>query len=210
MSAWSSVVYFPAIPPTPLPLATSTVMSAGSDPVPGRDRLQLPRGRVHGVEPGDWVASRLLAHAGREQGVSDHAAVLARECLIGWVEEAFSHTCRVVLLTDPVANRAMRVRIVGRDGKLTHCVLEGAGGGKMRIGGQIHDDLVARGDVRVGDAVVSAGDERLPFPVVVGRVAKLERNREKPSFHDAVVEPRLDPKDLGEVHVVDLSAANGE
>lgn len=178
---------------------------AGFDPVPGRASIQLPHGRRQGARPGDWVVSRRLVHAGTAQGASERAAVIARESLIGWVESVSTTTSTVVLLSDPTANKALRVRVAGRDGAPIDLVLEGAGRGQMRIP-DIQARLVENEDVHVGQLVVSVPDDpSLPVSLVIGQIIELSKNRDKPLYYDARVAHRHDPDSLREVYIVDLS-----
>ncbi|NLX23968.1 MAG: rod shape-determining protein MreC [Phycisphaerae bacterium] len=191
----------------------------GLDAAPRRDSLVLGKGQIQGVRQEDWVASRLFVQAGREDGVEDDAAVLARECLIGRVEQIGALTSRVVLLSDPYANRAMRVHIahfdpetrrplhVTFDGRMAAFVLRGSGSGLMTVS-DIHRDFVQAGVVTVGDLVTSdPHDAKLPRAMVIGEIIELRHNRDKPLLYDAVVRPRYDPKALSQVMVVDLSRA---
>lgn len=180
----------------------------------GRESLLLGKGSTQQIKNQDWVTSRIAIGAGSDDGIMDRSAVLARESLIGWVEETSPVMSRVVLLTDRIANRAMSVRIepVGEkrvplvsNRKPIEFVLNGAGNGKM-IMPDLPRDYVERGYIRVGDHVTSnPTDPRLPLPLVIGRITHLEHNRKKPVYYEATVEPLYDPRTLNEVYVVDLS-----
>ncbi|MHC4441079.1 MAG: rod shape-determining protein MreC [Planctomycetota bacterium] len=190
------------------------------DAVPGRDSLQLNKGRSSKVESMDWVVSRLQVDVGTKGGISDRSEVLPRECLIGWVEHAGLWSSRVVLLSDPEVNKAMRVYIEPSSGRQDHksgrqapLILEGAGQGKMLIR-DIPADLVTNGLVRVGDLVNSdRNDTRLPVAMVIGTISELKQNREDnvpPLFYEAVVEHRYDPKKLSLVFIVARDAPQSD
>jgi cell shape-determining protein MreC len=186
----------------------------GADASVGRESLLLGKGSTQQIKNQDWVTSRMAIGAGTQDGIMDRSAVLARESLIGWIEETSPITSRVVLLSDRLANRAMSVRIepVGEkrvplvsNRKPIEFVLSGAGEGKMHMP-DLPRDYIEQGYIRVGDRVTSnPTDPRLPMPLVIGRITHLEHNRKKPVYYDAVVEPLYDPRSINEVYVVDLS-----
>lgn len=185
-----------------------------ADAAAGRDSLLVGKGSMAKVKNGDWVASRLFVEAGHEDGVREQLAVLAHECLLGWVEQTSTLTSRVVLLSDPLTNKSARVRIVARDGKRPPLTaggkyvdfsLSGDGRGMMKIR-DIPRDYVDSGRIKVGDIVTSdPTDARLPMAMVVGKLEQLQRNKNKPVYYDAVVAPLYDPQNLSQVYIVDLS-----
>ncbi|HSW44914.1 MAG TPA: rod shape-determining protein MreC [Phycisphaerae bacterium] len=187
------------------------------DAAPRQDSFLVSQGQARGVKYKDWVASRLFIQAGQRDGVRNDAAVLSRQCLIGWVEQTATFTSRVVLLSDPVANRGMRVHIahydprtrqprqVLLDGRLAEFVLRGAGGGSMIIR-DIKSDFVDAGVVAVGDMVLSdAHDARLGQSLVIGEIEEVRHNKNQPLLYDAVVRHRFDPTALNQVLIVDQS-----
>lgn len=186
------------------------------DAVPGRDSLVVSKGHVQNVSRNDWVTSRLAVDAGTEDGVQDAFAVLARQCLIGWVEQAAPLTSRVVLLSDPVASRPVRVHLAPTDSDGKHRLLavngqpipfalEGTGGGRMRIR-DIAASLVDTGAISQGDLVTSdPNNPRLPLAMVIGRIEELTQNRDNPVCYDAVVGYLFHPKHLSQVYIADLS-----
>ncbi len=187
------------------------------DAAPRQDSFLVSQGRLRGVKHRDWVASRLFVQAGKQDGVTENAAVLARECLIGWVEQTASLTSRVVLLSDPTANRGIRAHIahydpqtgeprqVLVDNRSAEFILRGAGSGKMIIR-DIKDDFVKGGYVAVGDLVLSDEyDPKLGQSLVIGEIEELRHNRQQPLLYDAVVRHRFDPSTLNQVLIVDRS-----
>jgi cell shape-determining protein MreC len=188
-----------------------------ADAAPREDSFVISKGKARGVKHQDWVASRLFVQAGDRDGVSRDAAVLARQCLIGWVEQTASFTSRVVLLSDPAANRGVRVHIAHHDpqtrqplqvlwdDRIAEFVLQGAGGGKMIIR-DIKNDFVKAGYIAEGDLVLSdAHDPRLGQSLVIGEIELLRHNKDKPLLYDAIVRYRFDPHNLSEVLIVDRS-----
>lgn len=187
------------------------------DAAPRRDSMVLGKGQLQGVRQQDWVASRMFVQAGNEDGVSENAAVLGHECLIGWIEQTATMTSRVVLLSDAYANRAMRVHIahfdavsrrplqVTLDDKVAGFILRGVGDGFMVIS-DIDKQFVEAGVVATGDLVTSdADDPKLPQSLVIGEISEVHLNRDKPVVYEAKVRPRYDPKSLSQVLIVDLS-----
>lgn len=189
---------------------------------PGRDSMLVGKGQIQNVKPGDWVITRMEVDAGTADGVRDTAAVLARQYLIGWVQQAGPFTSRVVLLSDGLARRPMRVHIAplmaGNDeyrvltakGKPLTFVLEGAGRGTMRLR-DIPASLVDAGHVRVGDLITcDPNNASLPVPLVVGEITRLDLNRDKPVHYDALVRCPQDPNALNQVYVADLGRGSAD
>lgn len=187
------------------------------DAAPGRDSILLGKGKIQGAKREDWVASRLLVQVGQQDGVQGEEAVLARETLIGRIEDTSPLTSRVVLLSDQYTNRAMKVRIMHFDdqsqrflqvtsaGRIAEFVLRGAGAGKMIVP-DIRNDFIDAHVVAVGDLVTSdPQDPKLPLGMVIGEITELRHNKDNPLLYDAVVQHRYDPKNLSQVFIVDLS-----
>lgn len=190
----------------------------GWDAVPGRDSLMLLKGRSD-IRDGSWVASRFPVRAGSEDGVRDELRVLARETLIGWIEQSAPFTSRVVLLSDRYTNRVWRVHIaaVGRKDRETEFVapapgqdpadfaLEGIGNGQMRIL-DINASYIKQGLIQVGDVITTDGhDPKLPLAMVIGDIVELQPVKKQPLLYHAIVKHRCDPKDMSEVFIVDVS-----
>lgn len=192
----------------------------GWDAVPGRDSMALLKGRSANVAEGSWVTSRLAIAAGEENGVADDLRVLARQTLIGWVEQTAPYTSRVVLLSDRFTNRVWRVHIaaVGRENRKPEFVLdgdrpadfalEGIGDGKMRIP-DVHARFIREKLIRVGDVVTTDGrDPRLPVAMVIGDIVQLQQIKKQPLLYNAIVRHRYDPKDFSDVLILDMTASD--
>ncbi len=188
----------------------------GWDAVPGRDSLVLLKDRRPDVRQGDWITSRLALNCGSEDGIRDDLRVLARETLIGWIDQAAPYVSRAVLLSDPYSRRKWYVHIasVGREGRSPAFVmdrgqpvdfaLEGIGNGKMRIL-DVNARFIDEGMIRLGDVVTTDGrDPKLPLPMVVGEIVELQQIKKQPLLYHAIVKHRCDPKDLSEVFIVDI------
>ncbi len=186
------------------------------DAAPGRDSLVVGKGHVQKVSQDAWVAWQLEVGAGSDQGVQDACAVLARQCLIGRVQQVAPLTSRVVLFSDRLASRPMRVHVASRNprdgthqllavkGEPLAFVLEGAGGGRMRIR-DIPASLVDGRHLRVGDLVTSSpGHSTLPMAMVIGEIRELNLNRANPVHYDALVRYLYDPRTLRRVFIANL------
>lgn len=187
------------------------------DAVPDRESLLVTKSRSPEVRRGDWVASRLAVQAGSQDGLQEGLAVLARESLLGWVEQTAPYVSRVVLLSDRYSNRVIRVYVaaVGRkgrepqyvlhDGTPAEFALRGIGNGKMKIL-DINARFIDEDLIRVGDVVTTDGhDPAMPLTMVIGEIESIERIRNQPLLCEAVVKHRCDPGDLSRVYIVDLA-----
>ncbi len=182
-----------------------------------RQAFRVARGTNRGIKEGDWVATRLQINVGSEHDVREHAQVLARECLIGWVEQANRYTSRVVLLSDAFANRTMRIRIVRPDAPPSEArkadnrqvfFLKGAGRGRMLIPDIPREDVDAK-LIAVGDMVTTdADDYRFPMAMVIGRIVELTHNKANPLYYEAVVEHRYDPQSVRDVTIIEFPSVS--
>ena len=209
----TGVRHLPGFPADGLLIPASVV---APDAAPGRESLLVSKGRRHKVQPGDWVTSWLDVTAGAADGVHRDLAVLARQTLIGWVEQVSSHTSRVVLLSDPAANKAWRVHVAQADTcqfvadlkdhrKPADFALRGIGRGQMRIA-DIDARFVDSKTIRLGDLVTwDERDPRLPLALVIGEITDLRQDPQQPLLYEATLRHRHDPKQLDQVLIVDLS-----
>jgi cell shape-determining protein MreC len=191
-----------------------------ADAAVGRNGLLVSKGTAARATSGDWVASSFFVDAGANDGAVDQAAVLSQEFLIGWVGKALPVTSRVVLLTDRLADNPIRVNIinprnefrpVSSQGMALPFVLEGAGGGLMRIR-EIPASHVEQKNIQTGDLVMSdPNNPWLPVAMMIGKIETLElvRDHEKPLYYDATVLAPYDASMLSHVFIVDLSRAAG-
>lgn len=185
----------------------------GRDAAGWRESILLSKGKLANIRNQDWVTTHLALGAGSDAGVNEQSAVLAHECLIGWVEEVMPLNARVMLLTDAVGNRGMNVRVIPavkdrpplwENGRYVTFTLEGAGNGRMRMLDVFHD-YVDKKQILEGDWVVCQPSPRLPASLVIGRIEKFERVKLKPVYYTAMVAPLFDSRSLEQVFVVDLS-----
>lgn len=191
----------------------------GWDAVPERDSMVLMKKSRPEVRQGDWITSRLAIESGQQDGLHenmDDMRLLARETLIGWIEQTGAYFSRAVLLSDAYSRRKWYVHIasVGREGRGPSFVmhngqpadfaLEGIGKGRMRIL-DINARFINEGLIRPGDVVTTDGrDPKLPLPMVVGEIVEFEQIKNQPLLYHAIVKHRCDPKDISDVYIVDM------
>ncbi|HVP13077.1 MAG TPA: rod shape-determining protein MreC [Phycisphaerae bacterium] len=189
------------------------------DIVSWRDSLLLARGSSRGVGWQDWVASRLFVDEGGESGVEQGQAVLARECLLGRVEQVSPYMARVQLFSD-VDSPRIQVQIGAVMGNKVEfvdypCSLRGMGRNRMAIEDvpyqYIQTDETGESPagtgrkIRVGDLICSApGQLGLPTPLVIGRISRLEQNPKKRLVYTVAVEPAATIADIREVFVIPI------
>jgi len=195
------------------------------DPVAWRDAILLSSGRQRGVRPEAWVASRHFLDAGAKDGVQQGMVVLAREYLIGKIDEVTPFSSRVVLLSD-VDSRAevwigrvegtrftvlprlevLRAGHTGaRPGQEGLFSLAGRGKGEMLING-VHEDYVKQQILRVDDLVVSPGTgPDLPVTMVIGQITQIEDDPAQRQLRQLTVRCPIDTRALRWVYVLDVT-----
>lgn len=219
-----------------IPLALRAHVVA-RDIVQWRDSLLIERGSKLGVNPQDWIASRLFLDRGGAHDVNPGAAVITREVLLGRVEEVSPYMSRVCLFSDPSSD-AIKVRVGGfvdnRFDPVDYpCSLRGRGRSEMIIknvdyrhvekdvpsepkaedgaGGDAEQPLMParqRG-IRVGDYVYSApGQLGLPSPMVIGRVREIVEDPSQRLVYDVIVEPAVALDEVRAVSIIPLIPTN--
>jgi cell shape-determining protein MreC len=194
------------------------------DPTGWRDAVLLGTGRQRGVRQDAWIASRRLLDAGTKDGVEQGMVVLAREYLIGRVEEVTPFSARVLLLSDVDFRaevwigrvEATRFNVLpppeilrtgqrwAQTGQEAVFVLAGRGKGEMIVR-DVHEDYVKHDVLRVGDLVVSPGTgPDLPVVMVIGQVEKIEDDPAQRQLRQLIVRCPVDTRALHWVYVVDV------
>lgn len=187
------------------------------DVVSHRDSVLLARGAARGASYQDWVTSRVFVDRGADEGAERGFSVLAREYLIGRIEQVQPYMARVVLLSDVTSRTLVRIgrlesgRFVAVD---YPCALSGQGGGRMSILDvpEQYVEQAAAGAARppagtprigIGDLVASGPEEHgLAAPMILGRVSALTRDPRKRLVVTVEVEPAIRPEALGDVFIV--------
>jgi cell shape-determining protein MreC len=184
----------------------------GDDLLGWRDSRLIDAGTLRGVQPGAPVTTRWSSlDVGSDDGARDGMAVLAGEVLIGWVEQAGTHTTRVRLLTDPASRMSVTLgrfedgefRPVPTDAPAVFW-LESATAGRMQIVDVAHHYVDSDQGIRPGDRVVTPGDHpQLPVSLMIGTVTEVQANPENPLLYILAVESAA-PTRPGQVYVLNI------
>ncbi len=201
------------IPPS-VPILPAKVVA--HDIVAWRDSALIQRGSLRDVSFKDWVTSRLFLDQGAATGAGEGHAVLAREALIGRIEQVSPYMSRVQLFSD-VDCPPIAVQIGSIDGTLVRlvdypCSLRGEGRGRMKIADvpykyiQTEDSTTSAEQpprIKPGDVVFSAPEHLgLPVPLAIGRVESVEGNPKKRLVYDVHVVPVVSLKELRDVYII--------
>ncbi|MBL8880818.1 MAG: hypothetical protein JNG88_17025 [Phycisphaerales bacterium] len=158
------------------------------DASPRRESLLIGRGsnQIAGLRPGLWVAAapELISDekdSGRER--------LARQVIIGRVNEVHPFTCRVQLISDPgFRNVPVRTARVKDDGTWqlvgAESLISGQGNGRMLMD-RVPEDVFAAG-ARV---VLLSPSSDLPAAMTLGRIESSRPRPDAPLFFDLDVQP---------------------
>lgn len=204
--------------PPAIPLLDAKVV--GHDVAGWRESALVSRGSLRGVSWRDWVASRFFVNRGAASEVESGQAVLARETLVGRVEQVSPYMSRVQLLSD-IDSPRIEVRIASVSGERATlidyaCSLRGMGRGRMAIEnveskliqtseGDEAEGAGARQKIRVGDLVYSApGQLGLPVPMAVGKIVDVTENPTKRLVSTLVVEPLVTIVDVRDVFIIPI------
>ena len=202
--------------PPAIPLLDAKIVAR--DVALWRDSVLVARGSSRGVSRRDWVASRLFLNRGSASSVDEGQAVLARQCLIGTVDQVSPYMSRVELLSD-VDSPRVEVRIAHvRNNRVQFidysCSLHGAGRGRMAIdnvesryvqaGSSADADEKGTG-IRVGDLVLTApGQLGLPVPMTIGKITEIAENPHKRLVYNLTIQPLVDVGELRDVFVIPI------
>lgn len=202
--------------PPAIPLLDAKIVAR--DVAQWRDAILVARGSSRGVKRHDWVASRLFLNRGRASGVDEGQAVLARQCLLGVVEQVSPYMSRVQLFSD-IDSPRVEVRVAraakGRVQLFDYaCSLRGAGRGRMTIENVeaqfVQPDADAEPEaksprIRLGDLVLTApGQLGLPLPLTIGKISAIEENPSKRLVYHLSVEPMVNVGELRDVFIVPI------
>ena len=209
--------------PPGIRLVSAAVVTRGISAA--RDTLLLSRGAGLDAQPalrtGDAVASRLFLNTGTETGTAVGHLVVAREFLLGEIDQVSPFVSRVRLFSDPGARTLVRIgRVVeGRGGARFvavdyPCTVVGRGRGDMVIE-HVPRKLVASPDGRAGDNQIALGDlvcsasgaAPLTRAMTMGYVESVENEPRQPLVVTIHVRPALRADEIDEVLVL---AGRGE
>ena len=172
-------------------------------------------GSLQGVRPGDAVCSQyFMIDTEEAEGMTGGMAVLQAEVLVGIVDEKVgTHTAWVKLLSDISVQMKVRVGRLAEEAFVPveqYYWLTGRGDRLMEIR-EVDRRDVRDQTVQIGDLVLSDPlDERLPAPMVIGKITAIRPDRDNPLLSILTVEPAVDHKSLRRVYVFDPIAAGDE
>ncbi|MFQ5502433.1 MAG: rod shape-determining protein MreC [Phycisphaerae bacterium] len=190
----------------------------GRDIAAARSSILIERGAELGVHRADYVTSCLFIDQGHVNAVQVGQAVIAREALLGRIEQVSPYMSRVRLFTDidapPIEVRVGRLNEDGFAFVDYPCNLRGLGRGRMVIrdvdyryvqNGNTEDDSDATMRMQVGDLVCcTAGRLGLPEPLAIGRVTAIEEDPKRRLVYDVIIEPAIPLDEIRHVYVIPL------
>ncbi len=190
----------------------------GRDIAAARSSILIERGAELDVHRADWVTSCLFIDQGHVNDVQVGQVVIAREALLGRIEQVSPYMSRVRLFTDidapPIEVRVGRLNEDGFAFVDYPCNLRGLGRGRMVIrdvdyrfvqNGNTEDDSDATMRMQVGDLVCcTAGRLGLPEPLAIGRVAAIEEDPKRRLVYDVIIEPAIPLDEIRHVYVIPL------
>ena len=140
------------------------------------------------INRNDTIYSKIInLNAGYEDNIKINMSAINERGLIGKVIDTTSNNSRVILLTDP--NLSISVKSIS-DGIFS--LLSGSGDGKYLVSSFVKENKMPR----LGDIVVTSGTAQIfPVDLLVGKVAKVEKNR-------FFVLPFVDFKNIDYVQIV--------
>lgn len=154
-------------------------------------RLRLLPAQIIGRAPDPWF-SILQIDQGKEAGVKMDMAVMVAEGLVGRVVEVSRYSSKVMLLTDAESSVAA---VDGRSRDFG--VVKGAPPGRLTMK---HVD--ARGDVKVGDIIVTSNISAIfPPGLPLGEVTDASR-KEHDLFYHIEIKPAVDFSKIEEVFLI--------
>ncbi len=137
--------------------------------------------------------SGLIINRGRYDGLAKGQFVLCDNSVIGTISDVSSRTAQLRLVTDPASK--IPVKIAGLN---INRLMQGNGNDSAKI--QL---LQFKYKVKTGDVVyASKKPGLLDVPMIVGTVARCERDDENPSLWDITVKPVCDIEMLNSVAVL--------
>jgi rod shape-determining protein MreC len=153
-------------------------------------QLSLTAAEIIGENPHDIVNGFLL-NAGREKGISESAAVLTADGLVGKIVEADDGQSICQILLDPSSRVSAKIQ---RNRELGVIAWDGGKGLKLLY-------IVKTIDVHVGDVIITSGMSKIfPENIKIGVVVDVSRDN-RGMFHDILVQPSVNFSRLEEVQV---------
>lgn len=164
-------------------------------------------GSASGLHQGNAVVSNFFSIAATKiDGLHPGLAVVLGEVYIGVVDQISLHASRVRLVTDPATEMKVRIGRGDDDGfgaVERYFWMVGTGEGRMEIRDVEMRD-VSEGTVQVGDWVLTDPlSSVLPSALVIGRITRIDKDRNNPLFGVLTVESSALLEELDRVYVYD-------
>jgi cell shape-determining protein MreC len=187
--------------------------------IPGWERMGFVPADVITVSINE-LRSELFLNRGEDDGLAKGQFVLADNSIIGNISDVDARTAKVRLFTDPKSStfvmadnsiignisdvdaRTAKVRLF-TDPKSSTVVRIGSSDWLMQgNGGNLAKVKMIKSKVKIGTEVMASKRPGfLDTPVIIGRVARCERNAE-PLLWDLIVEPVCNIQKVENVHVI--------
>lgn len=143
--------------------------------------------------------SELTINRGENDGLAKGQFVLGDNSIIGTVSDISPRTTKVKLFTDPASRIAVRIGNLNIDR-----LMEGGGKDEAKI-----RYLPTKHKVRVGDKVLAGKKPGfLDASMIIGVVARCERDDRNPSMWDITVKPVCDIERLSSITVIIMNPQN--
>jgi rod shape-determining protein MreC len=143
--------------------------------------------------------SELTINRGQDDGLVKDLFVLGDNSIIGKISEVSPRMARLKLFTDPASRIAVRIGNLNIDR-----LMQGAGKDEAKI-----RLLPTKYKVRVGDKVLAGKKPGfLDTSMIIGVVARCERDDRNPSMWDITVKPVCDIERLNSITVIIMNPQN--
>jgi len=141
----------------------------------------------------DGLHSEIIINRGSEDGLAVGQFVMADESIIGTICKVDTRTARVLLITDPASQIAVKIEGLNKDR-----ILQGTGDDSAKV-----KLLPTKYKVEINVVVYAQKKPGyLSTPVIIGTVAQCESNKDNPLLWDITVKPACDIENLTEVSVI--------
>jgi rod shape-determining protein MreC len=151
--------------------------------------------RVITREPGSWF-QWVTIDRGSAEGLFVDAPVLAwageRPAVLGRVGEVYTHTAKVILITNILSALPVQIRSISEDG-----LLEGQNSGYLKA-----NYLLPEGNLMIGDEIVTSPLSAVfPSGIAIGTIVDLSPAAHE-AFRSATVKPAVNLNKLREVIIL--------
>lgn len=148
------------------------------------------------MEP-EGMRNELIIDRGRDDGLAIGQFVLGDNSIVGTISDVSSRTSRVRLFTDLASKIPVKVGVSN-----VERIMQGSGNNSAII-------RMIKQRVKTAEKVFARRKPGfLDAPMVIGEVARCERNKESPLLWDVTIEPVCDIGALKDVAVIVMDAGN--